>query len=77
MYTVIGFPRTRAMRVMWTLEELGQDYELVPAMPQSPEVLALNPLGKVPAIDDDGLVLNESGAILQYLLEKQSYQRTC
>ena len=70
MYTVIGFPRTRAMRVMWTLEELGQDYELVPAMPQSPEVLALNPLGKVPVLKDGDHVLTDSVAICQYLADK-------
>jgi glutathione S-transferase len=70
MYTVIGFPRTRAMRVMWTLEELGQDYDLVPAMPQSPEVVALNPLGKVPVLKDGGHVLTDSVAICQYLADK-------
>ena len=43
-----------------------------PAHLQSPAYLAIHPLGKLPAIDDDGLVLTESGAIVQYILAKHS-----
>jgi glutathione S-transferase len=39
---------------------------------QSDPYLAIHPLGKVPAIDDDGLILNESGAIVQYILAKHA-----
>ena len=75
MLKVYHAKNTRSVRVVWLCEELGIPYELKvlnfsPADLQSPEYLAVHPLGKVPAIDDDGLVLNESGAILQYLMEK-------
>lgn len=70
MYTVIGFPRTRAMRVMWMLEELGQDYELNPAPPRSPEITAVNPSGKVPALIDGDARLVDSVAIVTYLADK-------
>lgn len=68
-------PKTRSVRVMWLLEELGIDYELC-QMPfskdklQSEEYRKINPLGRVPAIDDDGAVMFESGAIVQWILEK-------
>lgn len=57
------------------LEELGVPYEVVhvdinaPEHP-TPEFLAVNPNQKIPAIDDEGLVIWESGAILLYLAEK-------
>lgn len=70
MYTVIGLPQTRAMRVMWMLEELGQDYDLVPAAPQSEEVRALSPLGKIPILKDGEAALTDSVAICQYLADK-------
>lgn len=68
-------PRTRSVRIYWLLEELGVPYELVPIAfaPESlksPEYLKVNPLGKVPAIQDGDLTMFESGAILEYLLEK-------
>jgi glutathione S-transferase len=70
MYKIIGFPRTRAMRVMWLLEELGEPYELVPAMPQSAEVRALTPDGKVPILLDGDTAITESVAICTYLADK-------
>ena len=45
MYKVYGKPTNRAFRVLWLLEELGQDYELIGAGPHDPRVLALNPTG--------------------------------
>jgi len=70
-------PNTRSVRVLWLLEELGAPYEkqtveFDPKYLQSPAHLAIHPLGKLPAIDDDGLVLNESGAIVQYILAKHA-----
>ena len=41
MFTVIGHPRSRALRVIWALEEMGLDYRLDPQMPQSPAVRAI------------------------------------
>lgn len=70
MYKIIGFPRSRAMRVMWTLEELGMPYELDPAMPHSDTVKALNPSGKVPVLIDGDGVFTESVAICAYLADK-------
>ncbi|MFO7919287.1 MAG: TolC family protein, partial [Nioella sp.] len=48
MYKVIGNTQTRAFRVLWMLEELGQPYEHVNAPPRDPAVVAVNPAGKVP-----------------------------
>ena len=71
MYTVYGNVFTRAMRVLWCLEEIGLDYTHVPASPQSPEILAVNPAGKLPAMSlDDGTVLTDSTAIMTYLADK-------
>lgn len=75
MIKVYGYPKTRALRVTWVLEELELDYEyklinFAKGESQSPEFLALNPAGKVPAIDVDGQVLFESGAIVTFLADK-------
>jgi glutathione S-transferase len=70
MYKIIGFPKTRAMRVMWLLEELGEDYEIDPAFPQSETVCAISPSGKVPIFVDGDLVVTESVAICTYLADK-------
>ncbi|WP_333696384.1 glutathione S-transferase family protein [Phaeobacter italicus] len=70
MYTVIGKQLTRCYRVLWTLEELGQEYDLNPALPQSPDVLALNPSGKVPILVEDGEAITDSTAIITYLADK-------
>jgi glutathione S-transferase len=66
---------TRDLRVLWALEEIGMPYEIV-GMDHpnhdldAPEYRALNPFGQIPAIDDDGVVVTESGAILLYLARK-------
>ncbi len=70
MYQVIGGVRSRAMRVLWILEELGVPYEHINAGPRSDEVLALNPSGKVPVLVVDGTVVTDSSAILTYLADK-------
>lgn len=70
MYKVIGFPMTRAFRVLWALEELGQPYELDPAKPQSDSVRSASPAGKVPVLIEDGTVLTDSVAIMTYLADK-------
>ena len=44
-YTVIGSAKTRAARVLWMLEELGQPYEHVAAAPRSDHVVPFNPVG--------------------------------
>jgi glutathione S-transferase len=70
MYTLIGYPRTRAMRVLWMLEELGEPYDYIPAAPHAAEVNALNPTGKVPVFKDGDTALTDSVAICQYLADK-------
>ncbi|MEP2715186.1 glutathione S-transferase, partial [Pseudophaeobacter sp.] len=70
MYTVVGTPLSRSFRVLWTLEELGQPYALTPALPQSPEILAVNATGKVPALLEGDTVLTDSTAIITYLADK-------
>lgn len=83
MLKLYGFARvnkgargnTRDLRVLWTLEEIGLPYEIV-GMDHpnhdldSPAYRALNPFGQIPVIDDDGVVVSESGAILLYLARK-------
>jgi len=72
---IYGIARTRAFRALWVAEELGLDYEHVPveigqAGARQSEYLAVNPNGRLPAIDDDGFVLWESLAITLYLAKK-------
>lgn len=67
--------RTRDLRVLWALEELQLPFELVgmdqPEHEMSSDAFrALNPFEQLPALDDDGLMLTESGAILIYLAKK-------
>ncbi len=70
MYTVVGAVKSRAFRVMWMLEELGQAYDVIPAAPRSDEAKKFNPSGKVPALLDGEEVLTDSVAIMQYLADK-------
>ncbi|MFD3190349.1 glutathione S-transferase family protein [Sedimentitalea sp. HM32M-2] len=70
MYTVYGSIPSRAFRVLWMLEELGEPYEFVQAGPRSQAVLALNPSGKVPVLLDGDAVLTDSTAILTYLADR-------
>ena len=70
MYTVIGATRTRAFRVMWMLEELGEEYAHIPAAPRSEEAKQYNSSGKIPALLDGDSVLTDSVAIMTYLADK-------
>lgn len=75
MIKLYGTPPTRALRVMWLLNELGLDYEMLPVSilqgeNRQPDFLALNPAAKVPVLVDGSLVLTESAAIQLYLAEK-------
>jgi len=73
MLTVHHLENSRSQRILWLLEELGVEYEikrygrdkqtgLAP-----PELKDIHPLGKAPVIDDDGVIVAESGAIIEYL----------
>jgi glutathione S-transferase len=74
MITVFGAPPTRAMRVVWMLEEMGLDYEIRPVdFPnrfKDKEFITINPAGFVPGIRDGDVTLFESVAILDYLGRK-------
>ncbi len=70
MYKVYGKVFSRAMRVLWMLEEIGEPYEFIDAAPRSDVVLALNPSGKVPVFQIDGATLTDSTAIMTYLADK-------
>jgi glutathione S-transferase len=77
MLRIYGIARTRAFRAIWIAKELGLDYRHVPietgtAGARKPDYLAINPNGRLPAIDDDGFVLWESLAITLYLAKKHA-----
>lgn len=79
MLTLYFLNSSRAIRIAWLLEELGLEYELVAAdrAPNGqgpPEFKAKipSPLAKSPTIQDDTVVITESGAIIEYLCEKTS-----
>tara|TARA_B100000586_G_scaffold89744_1_gene63830 strand:+ start:563 stop:1177 length:615 start_codon:yes stop_codon:yes gene_type:complete len=73
MIKLYHLPRTRSVRIIWLLEELGLDYEvevLTGDTKSAPAFLKISPFGKVPAIEDGDLVLTESVAIVQYILSE-------
>lgn len=72
MIKIYNFPRGRGVRVVWLCEEMGLPYRIVPvAFPPSDEYRAINPLGQVPFLEDEGgVAINESVAMLLYLAEK-------
>ncbi len=72
MYKVIGAPRTRAIRVIWILNELGEAFELDPIAPRDAKLSAINPSLKVPILQDGADYVIDSTAICQYLADKHS-----
>ena len=72
---------SRSQRVLWALEELGLPYEIKQSQRDAvtnlapPELKAVHPLGKSPLLEDDGMVIEESGAIIQHLLDKYGHGR--
>lgn len=76
MVILYGNPYSpNARKVHWLLEEVGAPYryeslDLMAGHQKRPEYLRMNPNGRVPTIDDDGLILWESNAILWYLADK-------
>jgi glutathione S-transferase len=72
MIKIYGWKNSRAARCLWVLEELGVPYQHVAlnhtlGETRTPEYLAINPSGKIPALDHDGFVLTETMAINFYL----------
>ena len=76
MITVHHLNASRSQRVPWLLEELGLPYDVrlyqrdAKTMLAPPELKRIHPLGKSPVITDDGQAIAESGAIIQYIVEK-------
>ena len=76
MITVHHLNNSRSQRVLWLLEELGVLYEVKryerdkTTMLAPPELKAIHPLGKSPVISDQGHTIAETGAIIEYLLER-------
>src|SRR5664279_461229 len=76
MIVVHHLNNSRSQRVLWLLEELGLDYELKRyerdpvTMLAPPSLRAVHPLGKSPVITDGELTLAESGAIIEYLVDR-------
>ncbi len=76
MIIVHHLNNSRSQRILWLLEELGLPYELKryqrdpKTMLAPPELRAVHPLGKSPVISDGGLILAESGAIVEYLADR-------
>ena len=74
--TVHHLNNSRSQRILWLLEELNTDYDIVPYQRDAetnlapPELKQVHPLGKSPLIEDNGLQVAESGAIIQYLCER-------
>ena len=70
MYKIYGRIQSRASRVIWLLEELGQPYEFINVGPHDPKVRELNATGKIPVLQDGDLILSDSSAIMTYLADK-------
>ena len=76
MIIVHHLENSGSQRVLWLLEELGFDYEVrryerdPKTMLAPPELRKVHPLGKAPVIDDNGCIVAETGAIVEYLVAK-------
>lgn len=76
MIEVHHLNNSRSQRVLWLLEELGREYEIVKyerdreTLLAPPELRRIHPLGKSPVIRDDGHTIAESGTIIEYLVDR-------
>jgi glutathione S-transferase len=76
MIVVHHLNNSRSQRVLWLLEELGLPYEVTryerdaKTMLAPPSLLAIHPLGKSPVIVDGGVTVAESGAVVEYLIDR-------
>ena len=75
MITVHHLNNSKSQRILWLLEELEMDYEIVnytrqPTMAAPPEMREIHPLGKAPIVDIDGHIMAESGAVVEYIVHK-------
>jgi glutathione S-transferase len=75
-----GYRNGRTLRALWALEEVGAEYEYVEVdvihgEGRQPSFLKINPGGKVPVLDDGGIIVTESAAICMHLAEKHPASR--
>ncbi len=76
MLTLHHLNHSRSQRILWLLEELELDYALVPHQRDAhtnlapPELKSVHPLGKAPVLEDQGRVIAESGAIIDYVVRR-------
>lgn len=74
MITLHHVPESRSMRVLWLLQEMGLDFDIrtwpFDKTLRSAQYLALNPAGRVPALELDGQRYFESGAMIEFLCER-------
>lgn len=76
MITVHHLNESRSQRILWLMEELGLAYEIAPYQRNTetrlapPELKGVHPLGKSPVVEEDGRVLAESAAIIEYFCER-------
>jgi len=81
MIIVHHLENSRSQRILWLLEELGVPYTVKryardpKTMLAPPELKAVHPLGKSPVISDDGVVIAETGAIIEHLVERHGNGR--
>ncbi len=81
MIEVHHLNESRSRRITWMLEELGLAYEVIRYQRDAttrlapPELMQIHPLGKAPVLRDNGLVLIESGAIIDYLVRQYGQGR--
>jgi glutathione S-transferase len=78
--TLYHHPYSRAANVVWMLEEVGVDYELRfvdihKGEQKTPEIVALNPMGKLPILRDGDQIVTESAAIGLYLADRYALGR--
>jgi glutathione S-transferase len=70
-----GYRNGRTLRALWALEEVGATYEYIEVdvlrgQGREPWFLKINPAGKVPVLDDDGIIITESAAVCMHLADK-------
>lgn len=78
MIRIYHAPRTRSLRVLWLLEELELPYEVVSVAFQKTTnrfFVQQTPLGKLPTLEDGEVLMCESGAIVEYLIERHGNGR--
>ena len=76
MITLHHLNNSRSQRILWLLEELGVAYEIAPYQRDAvtnlapPELMAIHPLGKSPVLTDGPHTIAESGAVVEYLVDR-------